>query len=38
MDERIFRPEPMGLPAIIAANRRPPRSARLDRLKAVGAS
>jgi propionate CoA-transferase len=38
MDERIFRPEPMGLPAIIAANRRPARSARLERLHAVGAS
>lgn len=33
MDERIFRPEPMGLSAIIAANRRPARSARLERLK-----
>jgi propionate CoA-transferase len=33
MDERIFRPEPMGLSAIIAANRRPARSARFERLK-----
>jgi propionate CoA-transferase len=38
MDERIFRPEPMGLSAIIAANRRPARSARLERLQPVGAS
>jgi propionate CoA-transferase len=33
MDGRIFRPEPMGLSAIIAANRRPARSARFERLK-----
>lgn len=32
MDARIFRPEPMGLAAIIAANARPIRSARLARL------
>jgi propionate CoA-transferase len=38
MDERIFRPEPMGLSVIIAANRRPARSARLERLQPVGAS
>ena len=31
MDARIFRPEPMGLAAIIAEHRRPIRSARLDR-------
>jgi propionate CoA-transferase len=37
MDKRIFRPEAMGLSAIIAANRRPARSARLERLQAVGA-
>jgi propionate CoA-transferase len=30
MDARIFRPEAMGLAAIIAANSRPIRSARLD--------
>jgi propionate CoA-transferase len=30
MDPRIFRPEAMGLAAIIAANRRPIRSARLN--------
>lgn len=29
MDPRLFSPVSMGLPAIIAANRRPPRSARL---------
>jgi propionate CoA-transferase len=38
MDERIFRPEPMGLSAIIAANRRPTRSARLEHLWPGGAS
>jgi propionate CoA-transferase len=38
MDERIFRPEPMGLAAVIAANRRPPRSARLQRLQPGGAT
>lgn len=32
MDERIFRPEPMGLDAIIEANRRGPRSDRLAAL------
>jgi propionate CoA-transferase len=37
MDARIFRPEPMGLSAIIAGNRRPARSARLERLQTVGA-
>ena len=31
MDERIFRPEAMGLAAIIAGKPRPIRSARLDR-------
>jgi propionate CoA-transferase len=31
MDARIFRPEAMGLAAIIAGNRRPIRSARLDK-------
>ena len=30
MDARLFRPEPMGLGAIVEANRRPPRSARLQ--------
>ena len=30
MDPRIFRPEAMGLATIIAANRRPIRSARLS--------
>jgi propionate CoA-transferase len=34
MDARIFRPEPMGLAAIIAAKRRPSRSARLERFMA----
>ncbi|HEU5018622.1 MAG TPA: 3-oxoacid CoA-transferase, partial [Pseudolabrys sp.] len=34
MDARIFRPEPMGLAAIIAAKRRPSRSARLERFLA----
>jgi propionate CoA-transferase len=38
MDERIFRPEPMGLSAIIAANRRPTRSARLEHLRPGGTS
>jgi propionate CoA-transferase len=33
MDVRIFRPEPMGLAAIIAGNRRPIRSERLARLE-----
>jgi propionate CoA-transferase len=33
MDPRIFRPEPMGLADIIAANRRPIRSERLARLE-----
>lgn len=32
MDARLFSPAPMGLAGIIAANRRPPRSARLARL------
>jgi propionate CoA-transferase len=32
MDARIFRPDPMGLAAIISANARPIRSARLARL------
>jgi propionate CoA-transferase len=32
MDARIFRPEPMGLAAIIAANTRAARSARLERI------
>ncbi len=36
MDERIFRPESMGLAAIIAANRRPIRSERLDRFFTTG--
>jgi hypothetical protein len=31
MDSRIFRPEAMGLAAIIAANERPVRSHRLNR-------
>jgi propionate CoA-transferase len=31
MDARIFRPEAMGLAAIIAGNKRPIRSARLER-------
>jgi len=34
MDIRIFRPEPMGLAAIIAANRRPIRSPRLSKFLA----
>jgi propionate CoA-transferase len=34
MDARIFRPEPMGLAAIIAANRRPIRSPRLSKFLA----
>jgi propionate CoA-transferase len=34
MDTRIFRPEPMGLAAIIAANRRPIRSPRLSKFLA----
>lgn len=38
MDARIFRPEPMGLAAIIAANRRPARSTRLERLQPMGVS
>ena len=38
MHERIFRPEPIALSAIIAANRRPARSARLERLKPGGVS
>ena len=37
MDSRIFRPEPMGLAAIVAANRRPARSARLEGLQRGGA-
>jgi hypothetical protein len=32
MDRRLFLPQPMGLSAIIAANKRPARSARLDRI------
>jgi propionate CoA-transferase len=32
MDARLFRPEPMGLAAIIAANKRPARSVRLERI------
>ena len=32
MDARLFRPEPMGLAQIIADNKRPARSARLDRI------
>jgi propionate CoA-transferase len=31
MDERIFRPEPMGLADILERNRRPVRSARMAR-------
>jgi propionate CoA-transferase len=34
MDARLFRPEPMGLAAMIAEHRRPVRSARLDRFLA----
>jgi propionate CoA-transferase len=30
MDARIFRPEPMGLAALIAGNARPVRSKRLN--------
>ena len=37
MDARIFRPEPMGLADIIAANRRPIRSERLARLDSTEA-
>ena len=33
MDERIFLPEPMGLDGIVEANRRPPRSPRLERFE-----
>jgi len=32
MDARLFLPQPMGLAGIIAANKRPARSARLDRI------
>jgi propionate CoA-transferase len=32
MDARLFLPQPMGLSGIIAANKRPARSARLDRI------
>jgi len=38
MDERLFRPEPMDLSAIIAENRRPARSPRLESLRNTGAS
>jgi propionate CoA-transferase len=37
MDARIFRPDPMGLADIIAANRRPIRSERLARLDSTEA-
>jgi propionate CoA-transferase len=32
MDPRLFLPQPMGLAEIIAANKRPARSARLERV------
>lgn len=36
MESRIFRPEPMGLAAIIATKKRPSRSARLEKFLARG--
>jgi propionate CoA-transferase len=36
MDARIFRPEPMGLAALVRDNARAPRSARLERLARAG--
>jgi propionate CoA-transferase len=35
MDERIFLPEPIGLDGIVRANRRPPRSPRLQRFEVL---